>query len=70
MTVSPQSLPRAVDLSAAKAALWLSAAIVFALLAYYFVGIAEHEITEVMGRTSWLNLINDLSVMDLSEDAF
>jgi hypothetical protein len=39
MTTSPQSVSRAVDLSAAKAALWLSATVVLALLVYYFVGI-------------------------------
>jgi autotransporter passenger strand-loop-strand repeat protein len=32
---------------------------------YYFVGIVEHEIAEVMGRTSWLDFNNGYSVMDL-----
>jgi hypothetical protein len=42
MTTSPNiSTTRAVDLSAAKAALWLSGAVVLALLVYYFVGIDQ-----------------------------
>jgi hypothetical protein len=32
---------------------------------YYLVGVLEHEITEVMGRTSYLDVRNEYSVMDL-----
>jgi hypothetical protein len=32
---------------------------------YYFVGIVEHEISEVLGRVSWLNDIGSYGVMDL-----
>ena len=45
MTISPQSVPRAVNLSAAKAALWLSGTVVLALLVYYFVGIDQGAIS-------------------------
>jgi hypothetical protein len=48
MTTSPQSVSRAVDLSAAKAALWLSATVVLALLVYYFVGI-DQGATSIFG---------------------
>ena len=48
MTISPQSVPRAVDLSAVKAALWLSGTVVLALLVYYFVGI-DQGATSVFG---------------------
>jgi Probable cobalt transporter subunit (CbtB) len=48
MTTSPVSVPRAVDLSAAKAALWLSATVVLALLVYYFVGI-DQGATSIFG---------------------
>jgi hypothetical protein len=48
MTTSAQSVPRAVDLSAAKAALWLSATVVLALLVYYFVGI-DQGATSIFG---------------------
>jgi hypothetical protein len=48
MTSPTQSLPRAVDLSAAKAALWLSGTVVLALLVYYFVGI-DQGATSVFG---------------------
>ena len=47
-TTSPQSVPRAVDLSAASAALWLSATVVLALLVYYFVGI-DQGATSIFG---------------------
>lgn len=48
MTTAPQSVPRTLDLSAAKAALWLSATVVLALLVYYFVGI-DQGATSVFG---------------------
>jgi hypothetical protein len=48
MTTSPQSVTRAVDLSAAKAAMWLSATVVLALLVYYFVGI-DQGATSIFG---------------------
>ena len=32
---------------------------------YYLVGVLEHEITEVMGRTSYLNVRGEHAVMDL-----
>jgi hypothetical protein len=32
---------------------------------YYLVGVLEHEITEVMGRTSYLDVPNEYGVMDL-----
>lgn len=32
---------------------------------YYFIGVVEHEITEVMGRVSLLNELNQYSVADL-----
>jgi autotransporter passenger strand-loop-strand repeat protein len=32
---------------------------------FYFVGVVEHELSELMGRTSLLNFLNDMSVMDL-----
>jgi hypothetical protein len=47
-STSPQSLPRAVDISAASAALWLSATVVLALLVYYFVGI-DQGATSIFG---------------------
>jgi hypothetical protein len=48
MTISAQSVPRALDLSAARAALWLSGTVVLALLVYYFVGI-DQGATSVFG---------------------
>jgi hypothetical protein len=47
-STSPQSVPRAVDISAASAALWLSATVVLALLVYYFVGI-DQGATSIFG---------------------
>ena len=48
MTTTSQSAPRAVDLSAAKAAAWLSITIVLALLVYYFVGM-DQGATSIFG---------------------
>jgi Probable cobalt transporter subunit (CbtB) len=48
MTTSPVSVPRSIDLSAASAALWLSATVVLALLVYYFVGI-DQGATSIFG---------------------
>ncbi|TGD86121.1 CbtB-domain containing protein [Mycolicibacterium sp. CH28] len=48
MTTSSHSVSRAVDLSAAKAALWLAGAAFLALLVYYFVGI-DQGATSVFG---------------------
>ena len=48
MTTSPVSVPRTIDLSAASAALWLSATVVLALLVYYFVGI-DQGATSIFG---------------------
>lgn len=33
---------------------------------YYFIGVVEHEFTEVMGRTSYLDYSGANSLMDLS----
>lgn len=60
MTTSPQTVSRAVDLSAAKAALWLSAAAVLALLIYYFVGI-DQGATSIFG--------SDMHVHEFVHDA-
>ena len=43
-----RALPRAIDLSAVSAALWLSGTVVLALLVYYFVGI-DQGATSVFG---------------------
>lgn len=43
-----RALPRTIDLSAASAALWLSATVVLALLVYYFVGI-DQGATSIFG---------------------
>ena len=48
MTTPPRTVTRAVDLSAAKAALWLAGAVFLALLVYYFVGI-DQGATSVFG---------------------
>jgi hypothetical protein len=48
MTINSQRVPRAVDLSAAKAAVWLAGAVFLALLIYYFVGI-DQGATSVFG---------------------
>lgn len=60
MTTSPQTVSRAVDLSAAKAALWLSAAAVLALMIYYFVGI-DQGATSIFG--------SDMHVHEFVHDA-
>ncbi|WP_018603624.1 CbtB-domain containing protein [Mycobacterium sp. 155] len=60
MTISPQTVSRAVDLSAAKAALWLSATAVLALLVYYFVGI-DQGATSIFG--------SDMHVHEFVHDA-
>jgi hypothetical protein len=48
MTTSPVSVPRSIDISAASAALWLSATVVLARLVYYFVGI-DQGATSIFG---------------------
>lgn len=45
MTTSSQSAPRTLDLSVAKAALWLSLTTLLALLAYYFIGIDQGAVS-------------------------
>ncbi len=47
-------MPRAIDLSAAKAALWLSGTVVLALLVYYFVGI-DQGATSIFGSDTHIH---------------
>jgi hypothetical protein len=54
MTTSSTSVPRAIDLSAARAALWLSGTVVLALLVYYFVGI-DQGATSVFGSDTHIH---------------
>jgi hypothetical protein len=54
MITSSTSVPRAIDLSAARAALWLSGTVVLALLVYYFVGI-DQGATSVFGSDTHIH---------------
>jgi len=54
MTTSSTTVPRAIDLSAARAALWLSGTVVLALLVYYFVGI-DQGATSVFGSDTHIH---------------
>jgi hypothetical protein len=54
MTTSSPSVPRAIDLSAARAALWLSGTVVLALLVYYFVGI-DQGATSIFGSDTHIH---------------
>ena len=60
MTTPQHTVTRAVDLSAAKAALWLAGAAFLALLVYYFVGI-DQGATSVFG--------SDMHVHEFVHDA-
>jgi cobalt transporter subunit CbtB len=60
MPVSPASLPTAtpVVVSAAKARLWLAGALLFGLLAYYFVGV-DQGATSVFGGAQLHEFVHD-----------
>lgn len=54
MTTPHASKARAIDLSAAKAALWLSLTAFLALLALYFVGV-DQGVTSVFGDNMYIH---------------
>jgi hypothetical protein len=54
MTTTPQSVPRSIDLSATKAALWLSLTALLALMALYFIGV-DQGASSVFGDNMYIH---------------